>query len=52
MLVQEIRDFTRGTDNYQLDSDVRGDNAFLLRAVKAYYQQEGLKVCDDLKRMI
>jgi hypothetical protein len=52
VLVQEIRDFTRGTDNYQLDPDVRGDNAFLLRGVQAYYRQEGLKVCDDLNKMI
>ena len=52
MLVQEMTDFTRGTDNYQLDPDVRGDNAFLLRGVQPYYRQEGLKVCDDLNKMI
>ena len=52
MLVQEIRDFTRGIDNYQLDPDVRGDNAFFLRGVKAYYQQNGLQVCDDINKMI
>ena len=52
MLVQEIANFLRRTDDYQLDPDVRGDNAFLVRAVKAYYQQEGLEVCDDLNKMI
>ena len=51
MLVQEIRDLTRGKDNYQLDSDVRGDSAFLLRGVKTYFQQKGLIVCDDLNKM-
>ena len=50
MLVQEIRNFARGTHSYQLDSDVRGVDAFLLRNVKAYHQQECLKVCDDLNK--
>ena len=52
MLVQDITNFTRGTDNYQLDPDVRGDNVFLLRRVKAHYRQNGLQVCDDINKMV
>ena len=48
MLVREIAQFLRRTDDYQLDPGVE---VFLLRGVKAYYQQECLKVCDDLNKM-
>ena len=51
MLEQEITHFLRRTDGYQLDPDVRGVNAFLLRGVQAYYRQNWLEVCDDLNKM-
>ena len=51
MLVQEIVKFIRLTDGYQLDPDVHGDNAFLLRGVQTYYRKQGLKVSDDLNKM-
>ena len=49
MLVQEIANFLRRTDDYQLDPDVE---AFLLRDVKAYYQQNGLEVCRSVRRTL
>ena len=49
MLVQEIANFPRRTDDYQLDPDVE---AFLLRGMKAYYQQHGSEVCDDINKMV
>ena len=49
--MQEIAKFLRRTDDYQLDPDVRGVKAFLLRGVNAYYLPEGLEVCDDLNKM-
>ena len=41
--------FLRRADDYQLDPE---GEASLLRGVKAYYQQEGLEVCDDLNKMV
>ena len=52
MLVQEIVKFIRLTDDYQLDPDVRGNNAFLLRGVQAYYRKQGLNVHHDLNKMV
>ena len=52
MLVQEIVKFIRLTDGYQLDPDVHGESAFLLRGVQAYYQQQGLNVHHDLNKMV
>ena len=52
MLVQVIRDFLRGTDNYELDPDVSGDNAFLLRGLRAYYRQNELNECDNINKMV
>ena len=50
-MVQEIAKFLRRTNDYRPGPDVRGVNAFLLRGVKAYCNQEGLGVCDDLNKM-
>jgi hypothetical protein len=52
VLVQEIKTFIQLTDGYEEHSDVSGDNAFLRRALKKYYQQEGLPTCDDINEMI
>ena len=52
VLVQDILTFIRLTDGYRLDPDVQGENAFLLRGVQAYYQQQGLNVHHDLNKMV
>ena len=50
--MQKIRDFLRRTDNYELHPDVSGDNAFLVRGLRAYYRQNGLNECDDINNMV
>ena len=50
--MQTIKNFLQLTDGYELHPDVSGDNAFLLRGVKAYYHQEGLPTCDGINRMV
>ena len=50
--MQDILTFIRLTDGYRLDPDVQGENAFLLRGVQAYYQQQGLNVHHDLNKMV
>ena len=52
MLVQEIKKFLRLRDGFEVHPEVSGDNAFLVRALKKYYEQEGLEVCDDINEMI
>ena len=50
--MQEIKTFIQLTDGYEEHSEVSGDNAFLRRALRRYYEQEGLEVCDDINEMI
>ena len=50
--MQEIKTFIQLTDGYEEHSEVSGDNAFLRRALRRYYEQEGLEVCDDNNEMI
>jgi hypothetical protein len=52
VLVQAIKNFLQLTDGYEVHSEVSGDNAFLGRALRRYYEQEGLEVCDDINEMI
>ena len=50
--MQEIKTFIQLTDGYEEHSEVSGENAFLVRGLKKYYQQEGLPTCDDINEMI
>ena len=50
--MQAIKNFLQLTDGYEVHSEVSGDNAFLGRALRRYYEQEGLEVCDDINEMI
>ena len=50
--MQEIKTFIQLTDGYEEHSEVSGENAFLRRALRRYYEQEGLGVCDDINEMI
>ena len=49
VLVQEIKKFLRLRDGFEVHPEVSGDNAFLVRGLKKYYEQEGL---EDHLRML